>query len=51
MKKSEKKFYLSVLLTMFGAIALSILFFFLLFRIGELKRAGNELIRILMPFV
>ena len=30
MKKSEKKFYLSVLLTMFGAIALSILssFFF-----------------------
>lgn len=51
MKKSEKKFYLAILLTIFGAIALSILFFFLLFRLDDLRRAGNRLLAILMPFV
>lgn len=51
MKKKEKSPYLYLMLSIFGAIALSILLFFLLFRVEAVKAAAGRLIDILMPFI
>lgn len=51
MKKKEKSPYLYLMLSIFGAIALSILLFFLLFRVDAVKAKAARLTVILMPFI
>lgn len=51
MKKRKKSPFLSLTLSLFGAIALSILFFFLIYRFDDIKHAFRILTGILMPFI
>ncbi len=51
MKRERFMRYLYISLTGAGAIVLSILFFFLLFRIQEVKGSVRTLVKILMPFI
>ncbi|MCD8144787.1 MAG: AI-2E family transporter [Oscillospiraceae bacterium] len=50
MKKTKHK-YLCLMLALFGAAALSIILFFLLFRFDGLQAAFHTLMGVLMPFV
>ncbi|MCD7956228.1 MAG: AI-2E family transporter [Lachnospiraceae bacterium] len=49
-KKSDNS-YLRLMLALFGAAALSILLFFVVFRFDGLRRGVNTLIGVLMPFI
>ena len=51
MKKPQYKPYLYGMLAGFGAISLSVLFFFALFRIQALRGVVDQIVKILMPFV
>ena len=51
MKKPENKPYVMGMLAGFGAISLSVLFFFLLYRMQGVEEALNKVADILMPFV
>ena len=51
MKHDSFKTYLHWGLTAFGVVALSILFFFSLFKVGALVHFFQTLLGILMPFV
>ena len=51
MKKSQYKPYICGMLAGFGAISLSVLFFFVLYRIQSLGAVLDKIVRILMPFV
>ena len=50
-KNPEKKPYVMAMLTGFGAISLSVLFFFLLYRLQGVEEALANVVDILMPFV
>ena len=51
MKKPQYKPYLYGMLAGFGAISLSVLFFFVLYRIQTLGEVVDKVVKILMPFV
>ena len=51
MKNPEKKPYVLAMFTGFGAISLSVLFFFLLYRLQGVEEALANITDILMPFV
>ena len=51
MKKPQYKPYIYGMLAGFGAISLSVLFFFVLYRIQTLGEVVDKIVRILMPFV
>ena len=51
MERNDKKRYLLKMLTTFGAISLSVLFFFLIYRLQGVGEAINKLMKILMPFI
>ena len=51
MKNPEKKPYVLAMLTGFGAISLSVLFFFLLYRLQGVEEALTNVVNILKPFV
>lgn len=51
MKKHEFEKYIYLMLAGFGAIALSILFFFLLFRLKVVGQHLNAVVNTLMPFI
>ena len=51
MKNPEKKPYVLAMLTGFGAISLSVLFFFLLYRLQGVEEALANVTDILMPFI
>ena len=51
MKKSQYKPYICGMLAGFGAISLSVLFFFALYRIQTLGEVVDKIVKILMPFV
>ncbi|MDY3918630.1 MAG: AI-2E family transporter [Candidatus Limivivens sp.] len=51
MKKKNRNPYFNLMIAVFGAIALSILFFFLLFRFDSIKKDFGRLVNILMPFI
>ena len=50
-KNPEKKTYVLAMLTGFGAISLSVLFFFLLYRLQGVEEALANVTDILMPFI
>lgn len=50
-KRRIMKKYLYSALTLFSAIALSVLFFFLIFKLGEVKGFMGNLMRIVSPFI
>ena len=50
-KKTERKPYVLAMLTGFGAISLSVLFFFLLYRLQGVEEALANIVDILMPFI
>lgn len=49
--KDEFKKYLAMILAIFCTAALSILFFFVLFRMDALRKLINQILNILMPFI
>ena len=51
MKKSQNRPYLLGMLAGFGAISLSVLFFFILFRAQNIGAVLDKIVKILMPFV
>ena len=51
MKKPQYKPYLYGMLAGFGAISLSVLFFFALYRFQSLDAVITRIVKILMPFV
>ena len=51
MKNPEKKKYLYWMLAGFGAISLSVIFFFLLYRLQSVEEILKRILDILMPFV
>ena len=51
MEKPQKKPYVYGMLAGFGAISLSVLFFFILFRARNIFGVVNDVVKILMPFV
>lgn len=51
MKHPERKPYIYGMLAGFGAISLSVLFFFILFRMQGIGQALDTLVEILMPFI
>ena len=51
MKNPERKPYVLAMLTGFGAISLSVLFFFLLYRLQGVEEALASITDILMPFI
>lgn len=51
MKDPEKKKYLYMMLAGFGAISLSVAFFFLLYRLQGVQQMFGKIAEILMPFV
>ncbi len=51
MKKPQQKTYLYAMLAGFGAISLSVLLFFFIYRLQGIGEAVDKIIRILMPFV
>ena len=51
MKNPEKRPYLYWMLAGFGAISLSVIFFFLLYRLQSVEEILTEIVDILMPFV
>ena len=51
MKKPQYKPYIYGMLAGFGAISLSVLFFFVLYRIQTLGEVVDKVVKILMPFV
>ena len=51
MKKPQYKPYIYGMLAGFGAISLSVLFFFALYRIQTLGEVADKVVKILMPFV
>lgn len=51
MKNPERKPYLLGMMAGFGAISLSVLFFFLLYRLQGVEEAVGEVTDILMPFI
>ena len=51
MKNPEKRPYLYWMLAGFGAISLSVIFFFLLYRLQSVEEVLDEIVNILMPFV
>ena len=51
MKKPERKPYVLAMITGFGAIGLSLLFFFLLYRLRGVEAALQKVTDILMPFI
>lgn len=51
MKKGDKKFFIYLMLAVFGAISMSILFFFLLYKAREVHGAYERVLGILMPFL
>ena len=51
MKKPQMKPYLYGMLAGFGAISLSVIFFFVLYRFQTLDAVFNKIMKILMPFV
>ena len=51
MEKPQKKPYVYGMLAGFGAISLSVLFFFILFRAQNIFGVVNNIVKILMPFV
>ena len=51
MKKPQYKPYIYGMLAGFGAISLSVLFFFALYRFQSLGAVFNKIVKILMPFV
>lgn len=51
MKKPEMEKYIYLMLAGFGAIALSILFFFFLFRMGTVLGHIRSLVNLVMPFI
>ena len=51
MKHPERKPYLYWMLAGFGAISLSVIFFFLLYRLQSVEEILDEIVNILMPFV
>ncbi|MCD7884329.1 MAG: AI-2E family transporter [Lachnospiraceae bacterium] len=50
-QKKSGNSYLRLMLSLFGAAALSILLFFVVFRFDGLRRGVNTLINVLMPFI
>ena len=51
MKKPENKPYVMMMLAGFGAISLSVLFFFILYRVQSVEEVLSSIADILMPFV
>ena len=51
MKNPEKRQYLYWMLAGFGAVSLSVIFFFLLYRLQSVEETLNKVIDILMPFI
>ena len=51
MKNPERKTYVYWMLAGFGAISLSVIFFFLLYRLQSVEEILDEIVNILMPFV
>ena len=51
MKHPERKPYVLGMLVAFGAISLSVLFFFFLYRMQGVEEAVNKVVNILMPFI
>lgn len=51
MKHPERKPYLYWMLAGFGAISLSVIFFFLLYRLQSVEEILDEVVNILMPFI
>ncbi len=51
MKKPQQKTYLYAMLAGFGAISLSVVLFFFIYRLQGIGEAIDKIIRILMPFV
>jgi len=51
MKHPERKPYLFMMMAGFGAISLSVLFFFLLYRMQGVEEALGKIVNILMPFI
>ena len=51
MKNPERKPYLWAMIAGFGAISLSVLFFFLLYRMQGVEEVLNAVVDILMPFI
>ena len=51
MEKPQKKPYVYGMLAGFGAISLSVLFFFILFRAQNIFGVVNNVVKILMPFI
>ena len=51
MEKPQKKPYVYGMLAGFGAISLSVLFFFILFRAQNIYGVVNNVVKILMPFI
>ena len=50
-KHPERKPYVLGMLVAFGAISLSVLFFFFLYRMQGVEEAVNKVVNILMPFI
>ena len=51
MEKIQRKPYVYGMLAGFGAISLSVLFFFILFRAQNIKAVVDQVMKILMPFI
>ena len=51
MEKLKRKPYVYGMLAGFGAISLSVIFFFILFRVQSIKAVVDQVMKILMPFV
>ncbi len=51
MKNPDRKPYVYWMLAGFGAISLSVIFFFLLYRLQSVEEVLDEIVNILMPFV
>ena len=51
MKNPERKKYVYWMLAGFGGISLSVIFFFLLYRLQSVEETINDIVDILMPFV
>ena len=51
MERFDKKRYLYAMLAVFGAISLSVLFFFLIYRLQGVGKVLDDFIRILKPFI
>lgn len=51
MKENKRSPYIKAMLVGFGAISLSVIFFFLLYRMGAIREVLDVMVEILMPFI